>query len=97
MTAAPAETPEKPNGMKGSQFVGSTDGAARNRNRKMAASLTPTRTLLTVTLSRTPRTSRQVRKSVMSTAGRLTMPPSAGTVVQAAGSSMPAVFRRPTT
>ena len=97
MTAAPAETPAKPNGMNGSQFVTSTDGPARNRKIKIASNLTATSALLTVTLSWTPRIKRNVRNSVMRMAGRFTSPPSAGTIVNACGNSISAVLRRPTT
>ena len=95
MIAAAAITPRstpsapsdlaKPNGMNGSMWPVSKCGSAMATNTPSAMILTTTSTALSVALSLVPAISMPATTKVISTAGRLTMPPACGPAASASG------------
>ena len=90
MMAAAARTPPLPCGANGCRLSALKAVKASTMNNPSTASLMTTMMLLRVAVSLTPRTSRQVMASTMTTAGRL-MPPSGSEVVNFSGSATPKV------
>ena len=90
---APANTPDQPKGMNGTQFEASTWLKPSARNNATTASLMATMTLLTKELCLTPRMLTKATTAKMRTAGRLTMPPSWGAMVSAVGKVIPKFMR----
>ena len=93
MMAAAARTPPLPCGANGCRLSALKAVKASTMNNPSTASLMTTMMLLRVAVSLTPRTSRKVMASTMTTAGRL-KPPSGREVVNQSGRAIPKVISR---